>query len=164
MDYKLKTKYIYIIMSTTTKSTSDDINKKQIRGIDLVVKALTKSFPFIKGWDFYRETYTSVLFLSLTINIKELTEYVKGTLEPYWNEKLKTEPYDTYLLGSVISDIPVENDVVKLRQTIEDKARNLYESLPDELAIYNDMSSSLTPTERFSFRLGMTIFNYKQIN
>ncbi len=151
-------------MSTTIKSTSEDINKKQIRGLDLVVKALTKSYPFIKGWNFYKETYTSVIFLSLTININELTKYVKGTLEPYWKEKLKTEPYDAYLLGAIISDIPVENDVVKLRQTIEDKARNLYDSLPDELAIYNDMSSSLTPTERFSFRPTLTIFNYKQIN
>ena len=151
-------------MEPTIKSTSDDVNKKQIRGLDLVVKALTKSYPFIKGWDFSKETYTSVIFLSLTININELTEYVKGTLNPYWNEKLKTEPYDSYLLGAIISDIPVENDVVKLRQTIDDKARNLYDSLPDELAIYNDMSFSLTPTERFSFRLTLTIFNYKQIN
>lgn len=149
-------------MDVTIKSTSDDINKKQLRGIELVVKALRKSYPFIKGWDLYKETYTSVIFLSLTINIRELTEYVKGTLDPYWAERLKTKPMDVYSLGTTISDIPVENDVIKLRNDIEEKGRTLYESLPDELAVYNDMPAFLGEG-RHSFRVNLTIFNYKQI-
>lgn len=149
-------------MEDNIKSISDDINKKQLRGIELVIKALRKSYPFIKGWDFYKETYTSVIFLSLTINIRELTEYVKGTLDPYWTEKHKTEPLSVYSLGSTISDIPVENDVRKLRDDIENKGKDLYDSLPDELAVYNDMQSSIGD-DRFFFRVNLTIFDFKQI-
>ena len=149
-------------MEDNTKSISDDINKKQLRGIELVIKALRKSYPFIKGWDFYRKTYTSVIFLSLTINIKELTEYVKGTIDPYWAERLKTEPMDVYSLGTSISDIPVENDVRKLRDDIENKGKDLYDSLPDELAVYNDMESFMGEG-RHSFRVNLTIFNFIQI-
>lgn len=149
-------------MEDNTKSTSEDINKKQLRGIELVIKALRKSYPFIKEWYFYKETYTSVIFLSLTINIKELTEYVKGTLDPYWAERLKTEPMDVYSLGPAISDIPVENDVRKLREDIENKGKDLYDSLPDELAVYNDMESFMGEG-RHSFRVNLTIFNFIQI-
>lgn len=149
-------------MEDNIKSTSEDINKKQLRGIELVIKALRKSYPFIKGWDFYKETYTSVIFLTLTINIRELTEYVKGTLDPYWAERLKTEPYNVYTLGATISDIPVENDVRKLRDEIENKGKDLYDSLPDELAVYNDMPSFVSD-DRHSFRVNLTIFDFKQI-
>lgn len=149
-------------MEDNIKSTSDDINKKQLRGIDLVVKALSKSYPFIKGWNFYKKTYTSVIFITLTINIRELTEYVKGTLDPYWTEKHKTEPLSVYSLGTTISDIPVENDVRKLRDTIEEKGKTLYDSLPDELAVYNDMESVIDEG-RYFFRVNLTVFDFKHI-
>lgn len=149
-------------MEDNIKSTSDDINKKQLRGIDLVVKALSKSYPFIKGWNFYKKTYTSVIFITLTINIRELTEYVKGTLDPYWTEKHKTEPLSVFSLGTTISDIPVENDVRKLRDTIEEKGKTLYDSLPDELTVYNDMESVIDEG-RYFFRVNLTVFDFKHI-
>lgn len=149
-------------MGATIKSTSNDINKKQIKGIDLVVKALSKSYPFIKGWNFYKETYSSIIFLSLTIDIKELTEYVKGRLDPYWAERLKEKPESVYSLGLIISDVPVENDVRKLRDNIENKAVKLYQSLPDELAIYNEMESDILYT-KYPFRPNISILNYKHI-
>ena len=37
----------------------NNFTPKQIRGIDLVVKSMSKKYPYVKGWKFDEEYYDS---------------------------------------------------------------------------------------------------------
>ena len=43
----------------------EDLTKKQLRGVDLAIKALSKKFPFVEGWEFSDDyqKYNSNLFI-----------------------------------------------------------------------------------------------------
>ncbi len=152
-------------MTRNVKNISD-LTDKQIKGIDLAFKALKKTYPFIKGWEInekYKETYTSLIFLNLTIDIKETANYIKASINPFWEEEIKKKPISSYSIGGFFTDIPNEEEVRQLRNTIEEKMRSLYDRIPDDFAIYNQMES-IAPNEYFDFKVNIAILNYKHIN
>jgi hypothetical protein len=61
----------------------NNFNEKQIKGLDMVIRALAKQYKFIKGWqlDDRYEEYKYTLYIDLIIDVNELAEqtnnYVK---------------------------------------------------------------------------------------
>jgi hypothetical protein len=56
---------------------NNELTPNEIRGVDLVVKALTKKYKFILGWEpdkKYRE-YDNTLFIHLKINYDMVSDY-----------------------------------------------------------------------------------------
>lgn len=69
----------------------NNFTDKQIRGIDLTIKALSKKFPFIEGWEFTEDfiKYDVSLYINLYVDLDELKEYVgeKEVKEYYRNSE-----------------------------------------------------------------------------
>lgn len=137
------------------------ITDKQVKGVELTIKALKKSFPFIKGWDYRYDNYSSVLFITLIVNLDEITQYVKGTLHPIWKDIINKEPYYTSTLSMPYKEKEVQNYTQELRLSIEKKISNVYNSIPDEYRILN----TLTPQfgQPFEFKVDISISNYRLI-
>mgnify|MGYP003337879069 CR=1 FL=1 len=119
----------------------NNFTDKQIRGIDLTIKAASKKFPFIKGWDFSNgyEQYQVSLYLDLYVDLDELKEYAgeKEVKEYYRNsEKFGAilSPFDWGDYGTdewqAFADKSYE-----LSQKINDYMNNFYSSLPEDYII-----------------------------
>ena len=50
-----------------------ELNKKQEKGIDLVIKSVSKKFPFIKGWTLneVKEDNYVIIFIDLYVDIED---------------------------------------------------------------------------------------------
>ena len=54
----------------------NNFNEKQIKGLDMVIRALAKQYKFVKGWqlDSNYEEYKYTLYIDLFIDVNELVE------------------------------------------------------------------------------------------
>ena len=75
------------------KELQPELTPNEIRGIDLVVKALKKRYDFITGWNVDDEDlrYNNTLFISLTIDSEKTSDYygfrIRPTLEACEGER-----------------------------------------------------------------------------
>ena len=81
----------------------EQLTKKQERALDKMIKAISRRFPFIVGWnaseDFLR--YDTMLNIDFIIDIDKLGEFFKTEPEPYYRRVIdKDGPYEVYSLGS----------------------------------------------------------------
>ena len=127
----------------------NNFNEKQIKGLDMVMRALAKQYKFLKGWqlDDKYEEYKYTLYIDMIIDVNKLAEqtnnYVKqnrfnddkGTsiffgLTPNKNgEPLEgfTPEWDEFV-----------NDSYEYGKEIRDKMNFLYRKLPYEFKIHVD--------------------------
>ena len=128
-------------MSTNseTKTTRAPLNPTQIKGIDLVVKGISKKFPFITGWEKSEvfEKYQSQMFINLIVDMVKLSEYYNGKIKHYWVEDLEEGRNDsgggTFFLENHedIQEIAYTN-----RRNMEKRINDIYISLPKEFQVF----------------------------
>jgi hypothetical protein len=109
----------------------EGLTDKQIRGIDLAVKALRKKYPFITGWGEYHwwEDYRVNLFIDMKIDPQLLAEYMKSEVSNYF-------PNNIYFLQDLLEWKTFDWDKVKeLQENIEYDLQSAYEYLPDEYKV-----------------------------
>jgi hypothetical protein len=109
----------------------EGLTDKQIKGIDLAVKAVRKKYPFITEWGEYGdwENYRVRLYVNLKVDPQLLADYVKGEVSNdiprnifYLQDLLEWETYDW-------------DELKELQEKIEEDLEMAYEYLPDEYKV-----------------------------
>jgi hypothetical protein len=109
----------------------EGLTDKQIKGIDLAVKAVRKKYPFITEWGEYDkwEDYSVRLYVNLKVDPQLLADYVKGEVSNdiprnifYLQDLLEWETYDW-------------DELKELQEKIEEDLEMAYEYLPNEYKV-----------------------------
>jgi len=109
----------------------EGLTDKQIKGIDLAVKAVRKKYPFITEWGEYDEwkNYQVNIYVDIKIDPQLLADYVKG-------EVSNDIPRKIYYLQDLLEWETYNWDELKeLQEKIEEDLEMAYEYLPDEYKV-----------------------------
>ena len=138
------------------------LNKKQVRGIEMVINAIKKKYKFIKGWELYpnHEQYDAVIFINVIMDFQEFADTYKYYTEPskYKFTKRTASNPATYMgrdkkdFDSKYSekDKSLYEEIKIIKQNIEDTTTELYKNLPEEFQstfatkLYPDIQNTRT--------------------
>jgi hypothetical protein len=111
----------------------------QVKGVNMVIKALMKRYEFIKGWELTdeHENYENILFINIIMDYQEFADNHKYYFERLKYSKIKSYgivPYVERTKG--VTDNELKNEVIQVRTDIEDSINIFYDSLPDEYKVF----------------------------
>lgn len=140
------------ILKEETGQEHTDLEKK---GIDLTIKILKKSFPFVLGHEIVREGVFQIE-LRIICDIEKICEFYDSDLKEYFKK------YSEELLNN---DQPYPFSILKMAENTEsdekwllykdftDKMNEIYEYIPDELKIMSEFDKiKHLDAEHFTFR------------
>lgn len=148
-----------------------ELNKKQEKGIDLVVKSVSKKFPFIKGWRLneVKEDGYVIIFIDLYVDIEDylknfdlypssfIQRYsdksdIKGSSLWHWGSE---EPDGVYVGAGNEEYVKYGETAKRINDHIREILKDRYEQLPEEyqLRFYNDIRRYETPASLLNFNL-----------
>lgn len=123
----------------------DDITPKEEKGLNMVVKGISKKYPFITGWqpvDNYK-LWEGCIFLNLKVDPYKLGEYFNCPLSTWWDKSFKDNPqeYDgqrlyvfrSYLQDDSCLDLDTEYNIKK---KMEESLQLMYEIIPEQYSKY----------------------------
>lgn len=122
------------------KEETTDLNNEK-KGIDLAIKLLKKSYPYIVGWK-YDAFYKSLNSIQINIicDIEKLQEFYNSEVKEYYkkNEDMLTDgfPYAASVLN-IYYDMSNQEKYEEY-QALKDELNDIYEMLPDELVPKDD--------------------------
>ena len=125
------------------------------KGIDLAIKLLKKSYPYIIGWEINDErTYT--IYLNIICDIKKLKEFYNSDLKTYYLRH-EDDLYKDILAYAPsvlkISETMDQDEKYKEYSEMKQELNDIYQMLPDNLIQkdrYND-PKELDP-DKFMYR------------
>ena len=128
-------------MSTTseTKAERDPLTPNQVKGIDMVIKGISKKYPYVVGWeksDVF-DKYQTQMFIDLIVDMEKFAKYYNSPIKSYWVDDLIEGRYDSiggafYLENySEIQDVAYET-----KRKIEKRIREMYSLLPKEYQVF----------------------------
>jgi hypothetical protein len=117
------------------------LTKKQLRALDIMVKALSKKYPFIIGWkpshDFLK--YDTMVNINYIVDYKKLADFFNSKPIKYWEDIINEEgSVQSYTLGGLFSydDNPHIKDLsYNTSENIERLLSDINEELPDDMSI-----------------------------
>lgn len=138
----------------------DNFTKNQIKGIDLTIKAISKKYPFIKGWRFIDnyQQWKAHLYIDIIVNWDEVAEFYGKEVKPYWQVAFKNgDKVDSSLIDSYMFDNPSHTE--EGYQEYFDKSfmetkkigtliNSIYSSLPKEFQVEMKFNSIFGPDIR----------------
>jgi hypothetical protein len=136
------------------KEETDD-SKTLEKGIDITIKILKKSYPYIIGWKLISERPFDVEII-IICDIEKLKEFYNSELKSYY-EKNKDElsnedyPYAVSILN--IKNEMTNDEMYEDYKILKNELNDIYEMIPDHLTVkdhYNDIKR-LDP-DRFVFK------------
>ena len=118
------------------------LNDKQLKGVDMVIRAICKKYKFIKGWELFprHEDYESVLFIHVIMDYQEFADTYKYYTRPSrWSKRSAYTPA-TYMgrdeedfdSGYSERDKTIYDEIKVIKEDIELTMKELYERIPDE--------------------------------
>ena len=125
----------YLIRHILKEETEDsDINSK---GIDIAVKLLKKSYPYVIGWQLNREDNFTI-YIDIICDIEKLKEFYNSDLKTYYlinedelyNEKLSYAFSALKISETMVSD-QKHGEYIEMKQELNE----IYQMLPDYLVI-----------------------------
>lgn len=145
----------------TEQTTPKDITPMKRKGLDIAVKGLSKSYPFIIGYkDDTTTQYDSIQYIDLIVDLKKLSEYMDKPINPYWerevqmsNEYEKVYAIWSYLKFSDEEEINYKDNVRDhpgyiLGKDIGDLLNTIYEYIPEEYKLYYEFTSEYSNTTK----------------
>lgn len=127
--------------------------EKQMKGINLAVKALSKKFPFVTGWELSDkwDKYYNIIFINLIVDLEKVEDFYNVKIDDYWINRWKSDEIEdtSYILSTVY-----KTDLDNLAETnkIKDNLEKLYSNLPDDFTIqYKFEDESLSKFENKCF-------------
>jgi hypothetical protein len=123
---------------------NNDLTDKQIRGIDLVVKSVSKKYPFILGWEFTEtwKKYHYHLYINLYVDWKLISEFYNQPLRDFYINYPEQVGGGASLFSYLDFDKSVTtqdsffekgyNEGMKIKSLME----NLYNGLPEEFQVF----------------------------
>ena len=84
----------------------EQLTKKQLRALDMMIKSISKRYPFIIGWkpseDFLE--YDTMLNIDFMIDYDKLAKFFNAETDETWKRIIENEgPYPMYSLGGPFS-------------------------------------------------------------
>jgi len=129
----------------------EQLSNKEHRGIDISVKALSKKYPFVKGWVLTKgwNKYNTMLGIDVYVNFFELSDYSGLRMSPYWKKVLLNPESDerdfkTYALGGYFEYPKDDSTMFDLRRKLEKTLEELYTHIPQDMKTTYDFKSILT--------------------
>jgi hypothetical protein len=63
-----------------------EFGEKQMKGINLAVKALAKKFPFVTGWELSDnwDIHFNIININLIVDLEKVREYYNVEISDYW--------------------------------------------------------------------------------
>lgn len=126
----------------------ENFTEKQIRGIDLAIKATTKKYPFILGWEFIDnfEKWKSKIYINIFVNWEEVRKFYNQEWSEHWSGDLnKGTEIKSSLIKSYVFKNPSFSDREEYEKWLDDsydKTKQIeglinliYVSLPEEFQI-----------------------------
>ncbi len=112
------------------------LNDKQLRGIELIGKAMTKLYPFIKSIKpiHNQDEYDSTLFINVIMDYQEFADNYKYFLMRFKYSKLHSSTISSYMFKDkeLTQNEGLLEEIREIRKDIEDNLTLMYERLPDE--------------------------------
>ena len=113
-----------------------ELNDKQLKGLELVGKAIKKKYPSIKDIrldnGYNTQEYKNVLFLSIYLDFKELGDKYKLEVEPY-HERIISNTLGPWYYSDSMTTEEISNFFYDWRKELGDTLNLYYKQLPDEL-------------------------------
>jgi hypothetical protein len=126
---------------------TENLSKREIKGVELVIKALKKKYPFITGFNItpdYENKYKFTVFIDLKVNFEELSKYSGFELSDYYFKNKDSVINRSFLALFFNSESIGDGDSVdklveyfaKLKNQIDKDMGDFYgNSIPDEFKI-----------------------------
>lgn len=119
----------------------EQLTKKQLRALDMMIKSLSKRYPFIIGWkpseDFL--LYDTMLNIDFKVDYDKLAKFFNADTDDTWKRIIENEgPYPMYSLGGPFNydDYPHIKDLsYDTSENIERILTDINEQLPDDIRI-----------------------------
>jgi len=114
------------------------------KGINLVIKALSKKFPFIIGWELAEnfDKYKIFYLINLIIDLEKVGEFYNVEMDSFflkqWNsDSLYQTPY-------ILTYSEAKKDDRNRSETkkIEEVLNNFYNRIPEKFSIFFDMTNN----------------------
>ena len=143
-------------------SRDNNFTKEQIKGISLTIKGLSKKYKFVKNWEFTHdfESYHSILYLNLYIDIDVLSEFAGIEVHDFYRRQILNDPENAEyvrLFGPLNYDYQNKEIAEKSARIKEDMVTYMnetYSMFPENLKIkYNVFLDTTTDV-----KLGIDIF------
>lgn len=121
------------------KEETEDNEKK---GIDLAIKLLKKSYPYIVGWEYNNVLDTPskfTIYLNIICDVEKVKEFYDSELKPYYRrqtedwKKRQEFAYPTSILfvdGKIDDQVKYDNYKI-----MKEELNEIYEMLPDHLVV-----------------------------
>ena len=82
----------------------EQLTKKQLRALDIMIKSLSKRYPFIIGWkpseNFLK--YDTMLNIDFMVDYKKLADFFEADTIDRWEKMIEEDgPYSAYSLGGM---------------------------------------------------------------
>jgi hypothetical protein len=117
-----------------------ELTPNEIRGVDLVVKALTKKYKFIVGWepDKKYKQYENTLFIHLKINYDMVSDYFGMRITPSIKKHIKDEDpqwwgRNLYSLTAFLDEPEGYDGGYQTKKQMSEQSKDLYKELPPQL-------------------------------
>jgi len=138
-------------MSSSEHATRDNnFTQSQLRGIDLVVKSLSKKYPFVEGWKFEDgwDKWIVSIYIDIQVDWNKVFKFYNTKLSPKWEFYVNSEKSGvnsslllTFTeLNPMTKDSKIHEEFFELNYntTLELKnfANYLYENLPEEFSVF----------------------------
>jgi hypothetical protein len=139
------------------EETPKDITPIKRKGIEMAVKGLSKTYPFVKGYkdDESIDQYESAHYIDLIIDLDKLSEYMGVEVNPFWKEHASDPQYQKiYAIWSYLrfpDEKEYEGNISKhpgyiLGQDITHLINTIYDFLPEQYKLYYKSNTSyITP-------------------
>jgi hypothetical protein len=125
------------------------------KGIDIVVKILKQTYPYIDGWRF-DDNWNGKYIINIIIicDVKRLCEYYDSDLKPYYKNSKNLDgdaayPVSVLKIGSDMDS----NEKWKSWKELNDTLNDIYNLIPEDFKLldYHNHYKKLDP-DRFEFR------------
>jgi hypothetical protein len=148
-----------------------ELNKKQEKGIDMVIKSVSKKFPFIKGWKLneVKDDSYVIIFIDLYVDIEDylknfdlypsnfIQRYtdksdIKGGSLWHWGSE---EPNGVYVGAGNEEYEKYGKTAKRINDHIREILKDRYELLPEDYQVtfYSDIRRYEIPASLLNFNL-----------
>jgi hypothetical protein len=139
------------------EETPKDITPMKRKGIEMAVKGLSKTYPFVLGYkdDESIDKYESAHYVDIIVDLNKLSEYMGVEVNPFWKEHSSEPQYQKiYAIWSYLrfpDEVDYTKDISKhpgyiLGQDITHLLNTIYDFLPEQYKLYYKSNTSyITP-------------------
>ena len=154
------------------EETPKDITPIKRKGIEMAVKGLMKSYPFVLGYedDESVDKYESSHYVDLIIDMDKLADYMGVEVNPYWRPYVKDNPKDQkiYAIWSYLkfpNEVDYNKDITKhpgyrLGQDVTHLLNTIYEYLPEQYRLFYKSSSGYFPDNPPIYPVSLKVNGY----